>query len=121
MELFNRIRVESLSGNRKREIFKLGGPPAECGQKIMHIEGLTLQKIRMTINVGEMLPDKRILITSQEEYLANVRDNPVSSCLFKGICNGSDIDLVVDFDTNILSIVSEDANSIDIIKKELEG
>jgi hypothetical protein len=121
MGIIDLLRTEPLSDKRTRNSYKISGSPIDYCKKLMSLAGFSRGKVRLTLEGEEMLPDKKVIISSFEELLPFAKKSNISSCLFKGSYQGNPVDIVVDYGLKTLHVVAEDSKIVDSIKKELEG
>ena len=111
------IRIESLSKNRKRFIYKIEkGYIYEYCRRIFNFREIYFEKIRLTLEGEELQPNKKVFIYSFEEFILYNLDYNVSSCLFKGEYFKNLVEILIDFETESLNIVV-DNNNVDFLEK----
>lgn len=81
---------------------------------VCELQGFSIDVIRVTIAGEEMKPDKRIKVFGFSELLKKEETNRITSCLLKGVFDKNEAEIVIDFDTDKVKIIS---NSLDIIGK----
>lgn len=114
MSFLKLFRTENLSDDKISCSYTSDCSSIDSCRAVCELEGFLINVIRVTIAGEEMKPDKRIKVIGFSELLEKEKNNNISSCLLKGVFDKNEVEIVVDFDTDKIKIIS---NSLDIIGK----
>lgn len=87
---------------------------------VCELKGLIIDKIKVTIAGEEMKPDKRVEVKGFSELLEVSKTNSISSCLLKCTFNTNEVEIVIDFDTEKVKIISSSRTIIEKIEDSLK-
>lgn len=113
MTFLKLFRTEKLSGDKISCTYISDCSSIESCRAVCELEGFLINLIRVTIAGEEMKPDKRVKVIGFSELLEKEKTDSISSCLLKGVFEKNEVEIVIDFDTDKVKIIS---NSLAIIR-----
>ncbi len=120
MSMLKLFRKETLSDDKTSCSYILDKSSLGRCQDVSKMKGFLIKAIRVTIEGQEMQPDKKMKVSSWLEISDLAKKSMISSCLFKGIFDEMNIEIVVDFDNKKIKIISNDSKIIEKVKNKLE-
>lgn len=115
------FRSQLTSSQQTLNNYDFDEEPLKYCEAIFNLKNYRLSNVRAIIPTEEMMPDKDKIITKSSdasEFLKNGRE--LSMCLFSGKYENEDVDICVDFDSNLLNIAAKNEKLINLLKNEIE-